>query len=83
MADPVVVGADIGELILLTLGTVGISALVVGIMAYGKIDKFLHGRQLKNEIRQEITDRRQTDLAVQNAKEISEVKRELDKIQTK
>ena len=79
MADPVAVGIDVGTLLFMIVGACG----VIGVMGYSKFSQYMHGRQIKNEIRQEITDRRQTDLATKNAEAISEVKRELDKIQTK
>jgi len=79
MADPVVVGIDPGTLIFLGIGVCSI----VGVIAYIKFSQYMHGRQLKNEIRQEITDKRQTEFAMNNTEEIREIKREIDKIQTK
>ena len=75
MADPVSVGIDAGTLLFMLTGACGI----VGVVAYTKFSQFQNGRQVKNEIRQEKTDRKQTDLAAKNAEAISEVKRELDK----
>ena len=75
MADPVSVGIDAGTLLFMLTGACGI----VCVVAYTKFSQFQNGRQVKNEIRQEITDRKQTDLAAKNAEAISEVKRELDK----
>jgi len=76
MSD-VAVGIDTGTLLFIVLGCLSI----VGVLGYTRFTQYMHGRQLKNEIRQEITDRRQTDLATKNAEAIAEVKRELDKSQ--
>jgi hypothetical protein len=48
-------------------------ALCVGVTAHSKINQYLHGRQVKNEIRQEFLDKEQT-------KELHRIHREIDDI---
>jgi len=72
MADPVAVGIDMGTLLFMFIA----AGSTVGAIAYTKFDSYMHGKQIKNDIRTELLDKEQT-------KEIKRMEREIDKSQTK
>ncbi len=72
MADAVAVGVDVGTLLFIVLGGMGL----VGVMAYSKFNHHSAKQEVKNEIKSELLDKEQT-------KEIKRIEREIDDIKRK